>query len=60
MKEWLRDLRSKIEEYIQQNSGLILSLIHDIGKIIYCFIVITIAPTIANKSIRDVKINHKG
>ena len=27
---------------------------------IYCFIVITIAPTIANKRIMDVNINHKG
>jgi len=26
----------------------------------YCFIVITIAPTIANKSIKDVNISHKG
>lgn len=31
-----------------------------ISNFFYCFIVISIEPTIANKSIIDVNINHRG
>ena len=34
--------------------------INNKNNIIYCFIVITIAPTMASKRIIDVSINHKG